>query len=257
MTSHGFGPLFTDKAVLVTGAASGIGRAAALLFAKHGASVAVADRAGSASGEVVAEIEAAGGRAIAVECDVTDSGQVQAMVARTVDAFGRLDSALNNAGVCLDEDLQWDEEAFAKSFAVNAFGVMHCMKAEIAVMLERGGGTIVNTASIKGLTAGGPSQPGYTGSKHAVIGLTKTAALAHARQNIRVNALCPGVTMTPMVENVMKLGPEMRERIENNSPLGRVARPEEMAEAAVWLASDLSSFVNGHALVADGGTVAE
>lgn len=254
--SGGDDRMFAGKAVLVTGAAAGIGRAAALLFAQQGARVAVADMAGSASGAVVDEIRAAGGEAIAIDCDVSDADAVKAMVARTVAAFGRLDSALNNAGVCLDKDIEWDDAAFATTFAVNVFGAMHCMKAEIPELLKVGGGTIVNTASIKGLiSSGSPSQPGYTASKHALIGLTRTAALTYARQNIRVNAVCPGVTMTAMVEGVMKLGPEIRERVENFSPMGRLARPEEIAEAAVWLASPKSSFVNGHALVVDGGAV--
>jgi NAD(P)-dependent dehydrogenase (short-subunit alcohol dehydrogenase family) len=247
--------LFTNKVALVTGAAQGIGRAAALLFAHHGAKVVVSDISESNGKKVVAEIEGAGGEAIFVWCDVSDRQSIQEMVASTVSYFGKLNCAFNNAGVILDDGVHWDDVAFDKTMAINVAGVMQCMKSEIPAMLEIGGGTIVNAASTQGLVASGnPSQPAYVASKHAVIGLTKTAALTYARQNIRVNCICPGVTDTPLVESVAATGPEIRAMLHAHSPMGRMARPEEMAEAAIWLCSEKSSFVNGHALVLDGGT---
>jgi NAD(P)-dependent dehydrogenase (short-subunit alcohol dehydrogenase family) len=178
------------------------------------------------------------------------------MVAETVAKYGRLDCAFNNAGITHAKDHEWNDDAFQRTLDINVTGIMQCIKAEIPEMLKNGGGTIVNTASIAGIIGSAtPSLPGYTASKHAVIGLTKTVALTYARRNIRVNALCPGVTMTAMVEGVMQLSPEVKEVLENYSPIGRIAQPEEMAEAAIWLCSEKSSFVNGHALVADGGVV--
>lgn len=250
--------LFTGRVALVTGAASGIGRAAALLFAKHGARIAVADVAREALQETASLIRAAGGEAICADGDVADPATVRSMVDQTIAAFGRLDCAFNNAGITHPKDNEWDFEAFQRTLAINVCGVMQCIKHEVPHMLKVGKGTIVNTASINGIIASGnPSLPGYTASKHAVVGLTKTAALTWARQGIRVNALLPGVTQTAMVEQVMQLGPEVKTMLENLSPMGRMATPEEMAEVAIWLCSDKSSFVNGHALVADGGFVVQ
>jgi len=248
--------MFDGKVALVTGAASGIGRAAALLFAKHGAKVTVADMTRPAGEKVAAEIKAQGGDAIFVECDVTNHNAIRAMVKTTVDRFGRLDTAFNNAGITHSKDAEWDDDAFQKTFAINVTGIMQCMKAEIPEMLKVGGGTIVNMASMTGIIASAvPSLPAYTASKHAVIGLTKTVALTYARQNVRVNCLCPGITRTPMVQGVMDLGPEVKAQLENSTPIGRLALPEEMAEAAIWLASSKSSYVLGHALIVDGGYV--
>jgi NAD(P)-dependent dehydrogenase (short-subunit alcohol dehydrogenase family) len=248
--------LFTGKVAVVTGAANGIGRAAALLFAKHGARVAAADVALDALQETVARIEGQGGEAIGVSCDVSNPESVRQMIDQTVARFGRLDCAFNNAGITHPKDGEWDLEAFQRTLAINVNGVMQCIKHEVPHMLKLGKGTIVNTASISALISSGtPSLPGYTASKHAVVGLTKTAALTWARQGIRVNALLPGVTRTNMVEAVIQMGPEVKRTLENMSPMGRMGTPEEMAEAAIWLCSDKSSFVNGHALVADGGFV--
>ena len=249
---------FDGKAVLVTGAGDGIGRASALLFARRGARLVVTDVRRAAAEETAQMIEAEGGEAIVFDGDVTDEANVAAFVKGGVDHYGQIDCAFNNAGVALPGDGEWDEAVARRTFDVNLFGMMACMRHEIPAMIAGGGGTIVNTASLAGFVSSrAVTQPAYTASKHAVIGLTKAAALQYARQNIRVNALCPGVTMTAMVRQVMESGPEARATLENLSPLGRVARPEEMAEAAVWLASAKSSFVNAHALVVDGGSLAE
>lgn len=248
--------LFTGRVALVTGGANGIGKAAAILFAKHGARVAVSDLKAEMAQSTIDEITAAGGEAVFVGGDVSDPETVRAMVADTVKAFGRLDCAFNNAGITHPRDNEWDDDAFQMTLAINVTGVMQCMKAQIPEMLKVGKGSIVNTSSINGLISSGtPSLPGYAASKHAVIGLTKTVALTYAKQGIRVNAVLPGVTITNMVRGVMELGPEVVAKLESISPLGRMAEPEEIAEGAIWLCSDKASFVNGHSLVMDGGFV--
>jgi NAD(P)-dependent dehydrogenase (short-subunit alcohol dehydrogenase family) len=250
--------MFENKVVLITGAGSGIGRAAARLFAHHGARVALSDIGLPSVEETAAMIADEGGDAIAIACDVADRAAVEAMVTRTVDHYGGLHSAFNNAGITHPKDHEWDDEAFQRTLDVNVSGIRHCIKAEVPHMLKAGGGTIVNTASITAIvTSMNPSLPGYCASKHAVVGLTKVAALTYARQGIRVNAVLPGVTMTKMVADVMELGPEVKAMMENSTPMGRLAQPEEIAEAAIWLASDKSSFVTGHSLVADGGFIVQ
>ena len=246
--------VFDDKVAIVTGASGGIGRASALAFAASGASVVVSDLQDDKGQETVALIKEQGGKAVFQHCDVADEGQVKDLVEAALKEFGRLDFAHNNAGVNRPDSNQWDSKDWALSINVNLTSVMYCMREEIAAMLQSGGGAIVNTSSVNGLI-GNPSQPGYTASKHGVVGLTRSAALRYAKEGVRVNAVCPGVVDTPMVEAVAKV-PQYREAIEKMTPMGRMATPEEIASGVLWLCSDQSSFVTGHPLVIDGGATA-
>lgn len=253
MTANGNGS-FTGKVAFVTGGASGIGRATALAFARAGASVVVADISEQGAQETVRLIEDLGRRALAVRCDVTNAEDVRAALDRTIEVFGRLDAAFNNAGVeqapMATADIpeaEWD-----RVIAVNLRGVFLCMKYEIPLMLRQGGGAIVNTSSgagIKGFRDGAA----YVAAKHGVVGLTRSAALDYVSQNIRINAVCPGITSTPMIERIIGGDDVMRAQFVAQEPSGRMARPEEIANAVVWLCSDAASFVVGHALVVDGG----
>ncbi|MCA0211014.1 MAG: SDR family oxidoreductase [Proteobacteria bacterium] len=242
---------FSGKVALITGAGGGIGRATALAFARAGASVVVSDVNPAGGEESVALIAAAGGNAIFHRCDVADAASVKALVARTVDHFGRLDFGHNNAGITNSVADEWDDDVWRRSLAINLDGVMHCMREEAAAMLQNGGGAIVNTASIAGFT-GNARQPAYVATKHGVIGLTRHGALKWARENIRVNAVCPGVIETPMTDAVAK-NPEIRKVMEAMTPLGRMGQAEEIAGAVLWLCSDAASFITGHPLVIDGG----
>jgi len=243
------------RVALVTGAAGGIGRATALAFARSEAEVVVSDVSEAGGAETVEMIRQAGGAAVFQPCDVSDARAVKALVQCALDTYGRLDFAHNNAGVndiLIDE---WQDDAYARSIAVNQTGIMLCMREEVPAMLKSGGGAIVNTSSINGLI-GNPAQPGYTSSKHAVVGLTRTAALRWGREGIRVNCVCPGVIDTAMVAQVMR-NPRAKAAVETMTPMGRMGRPEEIASAVVWLCSDQASFVTGHPLVVDGGVVAQ
>ncbi|HUD90165.1 SDR family oxidoreductase [Sphingobium sp.] len=242
------------KVALVTGAGGGIGRAAALAFARSGAMVLVSDVNDENGEATVALIRKKGGTAAYQRCDVSDGAQVKAMVAAAVNQFGRLDCAFNNAGinsVALDEyeDVVWD-----RAISVNLKGVMLCMREVAAVMLQQGGGSIVNTASINGVV-GNPAQPAYTAAKHGVVGLTRHGALRWAKAGIRVNAVCPGVIDTPMTAQAVA-NPQARAMIESMTPMGRMGRAEEIAEAVVWLCSDAASFITGQPLLVDGGVTA-
>ncbi|MEN0076118.1 MAG: glucose 1-dehydrogenase [Paracraurococcus sp.] len=251
--------LLEGKSALVTGAASGIGRAAALAFAREGAWVAAADRNLEAAKGTVAAIEEAGGQAVAIACDVTEDAQVAAMVAAAVEAFGSLDCAFNNAGVApyqlnaagvLAADLE--EASWLGLIDVNLHGVWRCLRHEVAQMRAQGGGAIVNTASILGLIGSGGSAA-YVASKHAVVGLTKAAAVDHAPENIRVNAVCPGYIETPMTEETMRRrGEQLMARV----PMARMGTPQEIAEAVVWMCSDRAGFVTGACWQVDGGYTA-
>ncbi|MBI2770160.1 MAG: SDR family oxidoreductase [Burkholderiales bacterium] len=248
---------FKGKTALVTGAGGGIGRAAALAFARAGARVAVVDIASAAGEETAQLIRAAGGDARFMRADVTRTADVQAMVADTVAAWGRLDCAFNNAGI--EEEhmrlAECSEETFDRIMAVNVKGVWLCMKHQLGQMLAQGGGAIVNTASVAGLV-GAPKMAAYSASKHAVIGLTKSAAVEYGRKNIRVNAICPGIIRTAMYDRAIAADPQVEAHAAGLHPLGRLGLADEVAAVALWLCSDAASFVTGHAHTVDGGMTA-
>jgi len=248
----------TDSVAVVTGASTGIGRAAALKYAEEGASVVAADVNVEDGEQLVEDIEAAGGDATFVETDVSDEADVQAMVETAVDTYGGLDAAFNNAGIEGEADSAAKQpmDNWERVIDVNLKGVFLCMRAEIPAMLERGGGAIVNTASIAGVV-GFPGLSPYVASKHGVIGLTKTAALEFGSENVRVNAICPGVIDTPMVQRSSEENPESMEQVTAATPLGRLGEPEEIGDAAVWLCSSEASFVTGESFVIDGGYVSQ
>jgi NAD(P)-dependent dehydrogenase (short-subunit alcohol dehydrogenase family) len=248
--------LLEGKSTLVTGGASGIGRATALAFAREGARVLVADRNETGAQETIGLINAAGGQGISMKVDVTSEEEVAAMVALAVTSFGRLDCAFNNAGIAGaavgtvgKRIAEWSQAAWEGMLAVNLTGVFLCMKHEITRMLAQNGGAIVNTASIAGLV-GLPMGAAYVASKHGVIGATRTAALEYATDNIRINAVCPGYIETPMTADTMRRrGPELMALV----PTHRLGQPEDIAEAVVWLCSDRAGFVTGSAYTIDGG----
>ena len=251
---------FDDRTALVTGGGSGIGREAALLFAARGARVVVADLATEGGEETASSIREGGGEAVFVRTDVTRADEVAAMVDAAASSFGGLDCAINSAGTATfvrTRTHEFSEEEWRRVIDVNLTGVWLCMKEEIARMLEGGrGGAIVNLSSIYGLVAAAGTAA-YTASKHAVAGLTKTAALDYAKQNIRVNALSPGYTRTRMVEGVISHKPEIEGWFIERTPLGRMGTPREIAEAGVWLCSDAAAFLTGVILPVDGGVVAQ
>ena len=247
--------LVAGKVALVTGGGSGIGRQACLVFAREGAQVVVCDVAVEGGQETVGQIEQAGGQAMFIRADVAQAAEVEALVAKTVETYGRLDCAYNNAGiagrtarVADDSEQNWE-----RILAINLKGVWLCLKYEIAHMLTQGGGAIVNTASDAGLI--GLRRAGaYVASKHGVVGLTKTAALEYAKANIRVNAVCPGPIDTPMLREASE---RVIDAMATAQPNGRLGQPREIAEAAVWLCSDAASFVTGHPMPVDGGYLAQ
>ncbi len=246
------------KVALITGAGSGIGRASALAFAREGAKVAVADIVVEGGEETVRMVKEAGGEAFFIKVDVSNAADVEAMVNAVVDTYGRIDCAYNNAGIegRLASTDEYPEDVFDKVIDINLTGVWLCMKYELPHMLKQGGGAIVNTASGAGLI-GVSGMSAYVASKHGVIGLTKTAALEYAKSGIRVNAVCPGLIQTPMVERITAEQPQLGEALVAAEPVGRTGKPEEIAESVVWLSSDAASFVTGHAMSVDGGFVAQ
>ncbi len=247
---------FEGKVALVTGAASGIGRASALAFAREGAKTVVADVLVEGGGETVWIIKESGGDALFVRTDVSKAAEVETLIQKIVETYGRLDYAHNNAGIAGADAPTADctEENWDHTIAINLKGVWLCMKYEIPQMLKQGGGAIVNTASTAGLV-GLEGSPAYCASKGGVIQLTRAAALDYAKAGIRVNAVCPGVIRTPMVERLV--GTEAEAGLIAMEPIGRMGKPEEVAEAVVWLCSDAASFVTGNAMPVDGGLVAQ
>lgn len=246
--------MLEDKVTLVTGGASGIGRATALVFAREGAKVVVADVNTEGGKETQGLIRETGAEATFVKCDISRASDVEGMLKKAVDNYGRLDCAFNNAGVgVMKSTVDCTEEEWDMVISVNLKGTWLCMKYEIIQMLKQGGGTIVNTASVLGLIAI-QGYASYITSKHGLVGLTKAAALDYAQAGIRINAVCPGSVVTPMFEPVLA-DPELKDLVEKMHPLGRFAQPEEISEAVLWLCSDAASFVTGAALPVDGGVV--
>ncbi|MBI3249796.1 MAG: SDR family oxidoreductase [Deltaproteobacteria bacterium] len=250
--------LVQGKVAVVTGGSSGIGRATALIFAREGAKVVVADVLVDGGEETVRMIAAAGGEAVFVKTDMAKAADVEAMVQKAVSTYGRLDCAHNNAGIegATGRTADYKEADWDRVIQINLTGVWLCMKYEIQQMLKQGGGAIVNTASDAGLL-GVPQMPAYVASKHGVVGLTKTAALEYAKSGIRVNAVCPGVIKTPMVDRITGLRPGRAERMTAAEPVGRMGKPEEIGEAVVWLCSEAASFVTGLPMPVDGGVAAQ
>lgn len=254
---------FSNQVVFITGAGSGIGRATAIAFAKAGASVVVSDVNDTGGQQTVDQIQESGGEAIYTSCNVADPAQIEAAVRKTVDTYGRLDIGINNAGIGgkFGRLLDQTPQEFDQMMAINVGGVFYGMQAQIRQMIAQSvgdaptGGKIVNVSSIagvRGMPMGGP----YSASKHAVIGLTKTAALEYIRQNIRVNAICPVYTHSGMVDDLINTAPNMQERMLRVIPMGRFGQPEEIAQAILWLCSDENAFCTGQALQMDGGLTA-
>src|SRR5256885_2212277 len=248
---------FENKVALVTGAGSGMGLATAKAFAEAGASVVLADIQEEAVRAAAEQLIADGRKALAIGCDVSDDGQVASMIERTVSSFGRLDAAFNNAGVMQRRvdtaEISGDE--WDRVMAINLRGVWSCMKYELPQMLRNGGGAIVNCSSIGGVI-GVAGLAAYHAAKHGVIGLTKTAALEYATRKIGINAVCPGTINTPMAQSLTGGDPKVLAEFLEDEPIGRIAEPDEVAAAVLWLCSPGASYVVGHALLEDGGYTA-
>lgn len=240
------------KIVMVTGSAMGIGLSCANAFAYAGATVIMADI--QKPDEQAQELIDAGYKAVAYKCDVSDVQAVKAMIDWIVSTYGRLDAAHNNAGIQTPQRpmAEITDDEFDRTVAVDLKGVWNCMKFEIEQMLKQGGGNIVNTSSQGGVTAFS-GQAAYISCKHGVIGMTRTAAMDYAAKGIRINAVCPGVILTPMAEDLIRRNPKIEEELIRDIPAGRLGKPEEIADAVLWLCSPEASFVHGHALLVDGG----
>jgi NAD(P)-dependent dehydrogenase (short-subunit alcohol dehydrogenase family) len=248
---------FTGKVTLVTGAASGIGREVALGYAREGARVVVSDVDDRGGQETVDLIRQAGGEAVYFHADVSDPAACQALVDFTLKTYGRLDVACNNAGIGGESNLtgEYSLEGWDKVIKTNLSSVFYCMRSEIPTMLQNGGGAIVNMASILG-TVGFAAAPAYVAAKHGVLGLTKTAALEYGQQGIRVNAVGPAFIQTPMIA-ALENDPALNGMLVGRHPIGRLGKPEEVAELVLWLSSDKASFVTGSFYLVDGGYVAQ
>ena len=248
---------FEQKAVLVTGAGSGIGRATALAFAESGAHVMISDVDETGLRHTASLIGEHTSQYASAYCDVADEKSVRSLIEATEKKFGKLDVAFNNAGVGGEMSKTADQTvaAWQRVIDINLTGVWLCMKFELQSMLKTGGGSIINTASVAGLV-GMHSAPAYCAAKHGVVGLTKNAALEYAKSNIRINAVCPGGVKTNMTESADKMYPGFLTKLAKHEPMGRLAEPEEIAGAVLWLASDAATFMTGHALAVDGGFVA-
>ena len=250
---------FAGKVAIVTGASSGIGKVTAVEFAREGAKVVIAARRAEESRQVVKQIKGEGGEAIFVQTDVARAASVQSLVAKTIDAYGRLDCAFNNAGIAGDVFLptaDHTEENWDNVIDVNLKGVWLCMKYQIPEMLKGGGGEIVNNSSVYGLKASTVGHAPYAVSKHGVVALSKTAANEYAKQGIRVNAVCPGWTHSEIVDAALEAYPDVLDRIKQWVPMERVADGVEIARVVLWLCSDEASYVTGQALAPDGGWLA-
>ncbi len=249
---------FENKVALVTGAASGLGLATAKAFAASGAAVVLADWNATNVRAAAAELAAQGHRTLAIPCDVADDVQVEAMIEKTVLTFGQLDAAFNNAGIqnLLAETADSTREDYDRVMAVNLRGVWSCMKFELQQMRRQGSGAIVNCSSLGGLI-GGNQRGSYHAAKHGVIGFTKSAALEYATRGIRVNAVCPGMIRTPMLDQMIAAGQEeeLNAMLQTFVPMGRMGRPEEIADAVLWLCSSAASSVTGQSISVDGGYV--
>ncbi|TWF34958.1 NAD(P)-dependent dehydrogenase (short-subunit alcohol dehydrogenase family) [Chitinophaga polysaccharea] len=249
--------IFENKVAIVTGGSFGIGRATAVAFAKRGANVVIADWIEDEEQLTLKQIEAAGGNGFFVKCDVSKPGDITAVIDKAFSAYGRLDFAFNNAGIegisAVTQECTQDN--WERTIAINLTGVWLCMKHELSHMIRQGRGAIVNCASVAGLI-GFAGLPAYVASKHGVIGLTKTAALETAKLGVRVNAVCPGVIRTAMIDRITGKDKVVEQQFVNMEPIGRFGEPEEVAEAVIWLCSDEASFVTGHAMPVDGGWIA-
>ena len=247
---------FKNKVAIITGGSFGIGRATAIAFSKKGARVVIVDWVEDQ--ETLNQIKSTGAEAIFIKCDVSKAEDVRMMVKKTIDTFGRLDYAFNNAGIegIRGTTVDCTEENWDKTLAINLKGVWLCMKYQLPELLKQEKGSIVNCASIAGMI-GYQDLPAYVASKHGIVGLTKTAALEFAKSGIRINAVCPGVIKTPMIDRLTGNNKEAEDQYASMEPIGRLGKPEEIANAVVWLCSDEASFITGHAMAVDGGWLAQ